>query len=65
MVTVGLEEIGVYITCRQNTVTHYIATCPSMDLCLAEDRRPGMRLSWRWWEHPALDILGVRAARAA
>ena len=36
--TVGLEEIGVYIACRQNTVTQYIATRPIMDLCLAVER---------------------------
>ena len=40
--TVGLYEIGVYITCRQNMVSQYITTCPIMKLCLAAERRPGM-----------------------
>ena len=35
---VGLEEIGVYIACRQTTVTKYIATLPIVDLCMAEER---------------------------
>ena len=34
MVTVGLDEIGVYIVRRQNTVAQYIDTFPIMDLCL-------------------------------
>ena len=33
-----------------------------MDLCLAAERRPGIRLSWRWLEHPTIDILGIRVA---
>ena len=60
---VGLEEIGVYIACRQNTVAQYIATRPIMDLCLAAEQKPGMRLSRRWWEYPALDIMGIRAGQ--
>ena len=32
-----------------------------MDLCLAAERKPGMRLPRRWWEQTALDILGTRA----
>ena len=62
---VGLEEIGVYIARRQNTIAQYIATRPIVDLCLAAERRPGMRLLWRWWDQPALDILGVRAVHVA
>ena len=49
LVTVVLEEIGVYITRRQNTVAQYIMTRPIMDLCLAAERRLRMRLSRRWW----------------
>ena len=60
-----LGEIGVYITRRQNTVTEYIDTCPIMDLCLAADRKPGLHLSRRWWEHPDLDILGTRSGHAS
>ena len=62
---VGLEEIGVYIARRHNMVAQYIATCPIMELCLAAERTLGIRLSKRWWEHPALDIMGIRAGQVA
>ena len=65
MTTVGMDDIGVYITRRQNTVAQYIATLPIMDLYLAVDRKTGLCLSRRWWEHTDLDILGIRAWRAA
>ena len=62
---VGLEEIRVYISLHQNTFAQYIATCPIMDFCLVVEQKPGMRLFRRWWEHPAKDILGIRAGHAA
>ena len=62
---VGLEEIGVYISRRQNTVAQYIANHLIMDLCLAAEQNPGMRLSRQWWEQPALDITGIRAGQVA
>ena len=65
LATVGLDEIGVYITFLHNTVAQYIATRPIMDLCLAAEQKPGLRLSRRRWEQPALDILGIRAGHAA
>ena len=37
--TVVLDEIGVYIDRRQNTVAQYIETHPIMEFCLAADRR--------------------------
>ena len=40
--TVGLYEIGVYVTPRHNMVAQYITTCPIMDLCLVAERMPGM-----------------------
>ena len=61
---VGLEDIGVYIARRQNTVTKYIATRPIMDLCLVVERKPGMCLSRQWWEQLALDIQRIRAGHA-
>ena len=33
----GLEDIGVYITCRHNTSAHYIKNRPIMDLFLVVD----------------------------
>ena len=62
---VGPEEIGVYISCHQNTFAQYIATRPIMDLILAAERKPGIRLSRQWCDQPALDIMGIRAGRAA
>ena len=62
---VGLEDIGVYITHRQNTVTQYITTCTIIYLCLAAKWKTGMRLSRRWWKQPALNILGIRVDQAA
>ena len=62
---VGLEDIRVYIARFQNTVTEYIATCLIMEFCLAAERKTVMRLSRRWWEQPALDVLGIRAGHTA
>ena len=56
---VVLDYIGVYIARQYNTVAQYIAACNIMDLCFAAERKPGMCLSRQWWEHPALDIMGV------
>ena len=61
----GLEEIGIYIVSRYDTVAQYIATRPIMDLCLAEERNPGMRPSRRWWEQTALDIMWISVGQAA
>ena len=65
MAMVGLEEIGAYISRRQNKVAQYIETRHIMDLCLAEERNPGMRLYRQWWEHPDLNIMGIRAGQVA
>ena len=60
---VKMEDIGVSLTCRQNTVAPYIENCPIMDLCLAAERKQGMRLSRRWWEQLALAIMGIREGK--
>ena len=57
---VDLEEIRVYITCCHNMVAQYITNFNIMDLCLEADRNPVLRLSRRWWDHPNLNILGIR-----
>ena len=62
---VGLDDIRVYITHLQNIVAQYIATCPIVDFCLAEDRKPGMRLASRWRDQTTLYILGIIAGYAA
>ena len=46
----GLQEVNTYISHHQNTVVQYIATRPIMDLFMAVKRRPGPRVTMRWWE---------------
>ena len=36
-----------------------------MDLYLEAQRNTGLRLPRRWWDHPALDILVIRAGHAS
>ena len=55
----------MYIVRLQKTIAQYIAIHNIMDLCLAAERKPGMGLSRRWWEHPTLDIMGIRAGQVA
>ena len=57
--TVGIDEICVYTYHRQNRVAKYIVTSIIMDLCLAADQRPVIRLSRRWWDQPDLNILRI------
>ena len=54
---------GVYCP-PTNKVAQYIATHTIMEFCLAVELKPGLRLSRRWWEDPALDILGIRVGHA-
>ena len=42
LATVGLDDIGVYISHYQNMVSQYIVTLPIMELCLVNKLRPGM-----------------------
>ena len=41
MAGAGFEEIGVYVTRRQNTIAQYIETRPIMDPCEKYVWRPG------------------------
>ena len=61
----GLEKIGVYIIHRKNMVAQYILTQPIMYLCLVAEQKLGIHLSRRWWEQPALNIMGIRAGQVA
>ena len=51
----GFEDIGTYVTWRQNTVAQYIATQPIMDLCEQSSQRPGVWVSQWWWDQDSLD----------
>ena len=57
----GLGYIGVFIS---RLHVQYIVTRTIMDLCLAAEQSPGLRLLMRWWEQPPLDILVIRAGHA-
>ena len=63
----GFEGIRKSITRRQNTVAQYIAMRPILELCERDTRRPGSRVSRRWWEQAGDDLEGAkkRAAEAA
>ena len=65
MVEAGFEGIGEYVTRRQNTVTHYIAKRPIMDLCERSTWRPGAWVYQRWWEQEHLDLEGEKNRAAA
>ena len=52
--------IRTSITRRQNTVAQYIATRPILDLCKQATRRPGARVSQRWWEQAGIDLEGAQ-----
>ena len=59
MVEAGFKGVGKYITRRKNTAAQYIATQPILDLCERSARRPGARVSWRWWEQAVLYLEGA------
>ena len=56
----GFEGIRKSIMRRQNIVAQYVATQPIMDLCERSDRRPGVRVSRRWWEQDGIDLEGAK-----
>ena len=54
----------MYVLCLQNTVAHYIVTRPILELCLAGERRTGVRAN-RWWWGKAGITFGMEAGRDA
>ena len=62
MVEAGFHEVETYVSLHQNTFVHFIAARSIIDLCLAEEQRPGSKVSKRWWDMEVLDMLGMRAA---
>ena len=61
----GLEEIGVHIKKRQNTVAQYIATQTIMELCERSFQRPSAWVSWRWWDQDGIELWRARERAAA
>ena len=60
MVDTGLQNVENYVYCHYNTVEHFIATSPIMDLCLVAEQRPGPRITRRWWEQDGVDLEGMQ-----
>ena len=56
----GLEGIRKLVTRRQNTVAQHIATRLILDQCERSTRRPGARVSRRWWEQARIDLEGAK-----
>ena len=52
----GFHELETYISRRQNTVVHFIVIRPILDLCLAEERRLGSKVSKRCWEQDIINL---------
>ena len=61
----GMVGIRNSILQRQNTVAQFIATRPILDLCEQATRRPGVRMSWRWWKQTGIDLKGSQDKAAA
>ena len=61
----GFEEIGTYVTRRQNTVAQYIATRLIMKLCERSAWRPGVWVYRWWWDQDGLDLEGAKERAAA
>ena len=62
MAEAGLQEVETYVSHRHKNVAQYIETRPIVDLYLAAKRRPGPRVTMRFWEQEGLDLEGMRTA---
>ena len=58
----GLEDIDTYVSRQQNTVAHYIAMRPILDLCLDAEMMPGSLVQKRWWEQEVLVFPGRKSS---
>ena len=47
----GIVRARTSVLRRHNTVAHFVATRPILDLCVGTERRGGTRVPQRWWEH--------------
>ena len=54
-----LKEVETYVYFCNNTFTQFIATRTIMDLCMVSDRRPGSRVTKRWWDQDGMDVEGI------
>ena len=51
----GLTDVQTSINIRQNTVAHYIATRPLLDICKGATQREGARVTLRWLDQTGID----------
>ena len=58
----GLDTIGVYITCRQNTMVKYIATGTIFDILVTEECMTSSPELLRWWEQAGVQFGDGRKA---
>ena len=65
MTEAGFEDIGTYVTRRQNTVAQYIATRSILDLYDRSDWRTGVWVSQRWWYQDVFYLDRVKESSAA
>ena len=55
MKEVGVTDVCTSINRRQNTVAHYIATRPLLDLFEGSTQREGARVTLKWWDQSGID----------
>ena len=56
MAEAGFEDIGIYFTRKQNTVSQYIVTLSIMYLCDWSTWKQGVWVSQSWWEKDGFDL---------
>ena len=56
MAEMGIQEVETYVSRNQKIVTQFIVTRPIMDLCLAAERIPGLRVYKQWWDQDRVDM---------
>ena len=54
----GLFSVQEYVSRRQRTVAEYVATRPTFDLVMEEERQRGTPATRSWWEQ-AIDFEAV------
>ena len=57
---VGFEGVWKAVTRRQDTVAHYIATQPILDLYERATQRVGKMVYQRWWYQEGIDLKAAK-----
>ena len=60
----GLTDVRTSINRRHNTVAHYIAIRPLLELCEGAKQREGARVTMRWWNQTSIDWEKAKARGA-